>query len=82
MRFLVRVLLNALAIGVAAWIVPGVQLSGPGPAVIAGILLGEAVFGLWTWREAHRWRREALRGLAAHTEAPAVEQFEPVEGDR
>jgi len=40
MRFLVRVLLNALAIGVAAWIVPGVQLSGPGPAVIAGILLG------------------------------------------
>ncbi len=40
MRFLARVLLNALAIGVAAWLVPGVQLSGPGPAVIAGILLG------------------------------------------
>ena len=40
MRFLVRVLLNALAIGVAAWLVPGVQLSGPGPAVFAGILLG------------------------------------------
>ena len=49
---------------------------------IAGILLGEAVFGLWTSREAHRWRREALRGLAAQPEAPAVEQFEPVEGDR
>jgi len=40
MRFLARVLLNALAIGVAAWLVPGVQLSGPVPAVIAGVLLG------------------------------------------
>jgi putative membrane protein len=40
MRFLARVLLNALAIGVAAWLVPGVQLTGPGPAIIAGILLG------------------------------------------
>jgi putative membrane protein len=40
MRFIARVLLNALAIGVAAWLVPGVQLSGPGPAVIAGLLLG------------------------------------------
>ena len=40
MRFLARVLLNALAIGVAAWLVPGVQLSGPLPAVIAGVLLG------------------------------------------
>jgi putative membrane protein len=40
MRFLARVVLNALAIGVAAWLVPGVQLSGPLPAVVAGILLG------------------------------------------
>ena len=40
MRFLARVLLNALAIGVAAWLVPGVQLSGPVPAIIAGVLLG------------------------------------------
>jgi putative membrane protein len=40
MRFLARVILNALAIGVAAWLVPGVQLSGPAPAIIAGILLG------------------------------------------
>jgi putative membrane protein len=40
MRFLARVLLNALAIGVAAWLVPGVQLSGPGPAILAGVLLG------------------------------------------
>ena len=40
MRFLARVLLNALAIGVAAWLVPGVQLAGPIPAIIAGVLLG------------------------------------------
>jgi len=40
MRFLARVLLNALAIGLAAWLVPGVQLAGPAPAIIAGILLG------------------------------------------
>lgn len=40
MRFLARVLLNALAIAAAAWAVPGVQLAGPGPAIIAGILLG------------------------------------------
>ena len=40
MRFLARVLLNALAIAAAAWLVPGVQLSGPVPAVIAGVLLG------------------------------------------
>src|SRR6478735_4447589 len=40
MRFLARVLLNALAIAAAAWLVPGVQLTGPGPAIIAGILLG------------------------------------------
>ena len=40
MRFLARVILNALAIGAAAWLVPGVQLSGPLPAVIAGVLLG------------------------------------------
>jgi putative membrane protein len=40
MRFLARVLLNALAIGAAAWLVPGVQLSGPWPAIFAGMLLG------------------------------------------
>jgi putative membrane protein len=40
MRFLARVLLNAIAIAAAAWLVPGVQLSGPFPAIIAGILLG------------------------------------------
>lgn len=40
MRFLARVLLNALAIGVAGWLVPGVQLAGAVPAIIAGVLLG------------------------------------------
>jgi putative membrane protein len=40
MRFLVRLLLNALAIAVAAYLVPGVVLSGPGPTILAGIILG------------------------------------------
>ena len=40
MRFLLRLLLNGLAIIVAAWFVPGVRLAGPVPAIIAGILLG------------------------------------------
>jgi putative membrane protein len=40
MRFLVRVLLNALALWVAAWLVPGVLLAGPTPAIIAGLILG------------------------------------------
>ncbi|ODS54909.1 MAG: hypothetical protein ABS36_10655 [Acidobacteria bacterium SCN 69-37] len=40
MRVLVRVLLNAMAIMVAAWLVPGVVVSGTGAAVLAGALLG------------------------------------------
>ena len=40
MRFLARVLLNALAITVAAYFVPGVILTGPGPAIFAGVILG------------------------------------------
>ncbi len=40
MRFFVRLLLNGLALLVAAYLVPGVALSGPGSALIAGILLG------------------------------------------
>lgn len=40
MRFLARLVLNAVAIGAAAWLVPGVQLAGLVPAVIAGVLLG------------------------------------------
>ena len=40
MRFLVRLLLNALAIALAASLVPGVILTGPGPALVAGVILG------------------------------------------
>lgn len=40
MRFLARLLLNGVAIVVAAWIVPGIQLSGPVAALVAGAILG------------------------------------------
>ena len=40
MRFLLRLLLNGLAIMVAAWFVPGVRLVGVVPAIVAGIILG------------------------------------------
>lgn len=38
--FLLRVLLNGMAIFAAAWLVPGVYLAGPVPALIAGLILG------------------------------------------
>jgi putative membrane protein len=40
MRFLARLLLNGIAILVAAWLVPGFELSGTGAALAAGALLG------------------------------------------
>ena len=40
MRFLLRLLLNGIAITVAAWFVPGVRLAGIVPAIFAGMLLG------------------------------------------
>jgi putative membrane protein len=40
MRFLVRLLLNAIAILAAAWLIPGVELSGTGAALAAGAVLG------------------------------------------
>ena len=40
MRFLVRLLVNGLAIMVAAWFLPGVRLAGPVPALLAGAILG------------------------------------------
>ncbi len=40
MAFLARLLLNGLAIVVAAWFVPGVHLAGVVPALVAGMLLG------------------------------------------
>jgi putative membrane protein len=40
MRFLARLLLNAIAILVAAWLVPGFELSGTASALAAGAVLG------------------------------------------
>jgi putative membrane protein len=40
MRFLARLFLNGIAIIIAAWIVPGLQLAGPGSAIAAGAILG------------------------------------------
>ena len=38
--FLARLLLNGIAIVVAAWLVPGVTVTLPVPAIIAGAILG------------------------------------------
>jgi len=40
MRFLLRLLLNGIAIIIAAWFVPGVYLGGIVPALLAGAILG------------------------------------------
>ena len=40
MRVLARVLLNGIAIAVAAYFVPGLSLAGPAAALIAGLILG------------------------------------------
>jgi putative membrane protein len=40
MRFLVRLLLNGVAIILAAYVLPGLHVDGPVPALIAGIILG------------------------------------------
>jgi putative membrane protein len=40
MRFLARLLLNGVAILVAARFIPGLQLSGPAAALAAGAILG------------------------------------------
>ena len=40
MRLLARLLLNAIAIAVAAWFIPGLHLRGPGTALVAGLILG------------------------------------------
>jgi putative membrane protein len=40
MRFLVRLLVNAAAVYLAARIVPGISVSGLGPALLAGLILG------------------------------------------
>ena len=40
MRFLARLLLNGIAIIVAAYLLPGLHIDGPFPALIAGVILG------------------------------------------
>ena len=40
MGFLLRVLLNGMAIVAAAFLVPGIHVTGPVPALIAGLVLG------------------------------------------
>jgi putative membrane protein len=40
MGFLARLLLNGIAIIVAAWLIPGLELTGTVPALVAGALLG------------------------------------------
>ena len=40
MRFLLRVLLNAVAVFLAAQLIPGIGVSGPGAALAAGLVLG------------------------------------------
>jgi putative membrane protein len=40
MRFLAKLFLNGLAIIAAAYLIPGIVLAGPVPALIAGAILG------------------------------------------
>jgi putative membrane protein len=40
MRFLARLVLNGLAIIIAAWLVPGIEITSPMSALVAGVILG------------------------------------------
>ncbi len=40
MRFLLRLLLNGVAVFLAATFIPGIRVSGPGAALVAGVILG------------------------------------------
>src|SRR5438105_14566301 len=40
MRFLARLVLNGVAIILAAYVLPGLHISGPLPALVAGVILG------------------------------------------
>jgi putative membrane protein len=40
MRFLARLVLNGLAIIIAAWLLPGIHITGTIPALVAGVILG------------------------------------------
>jgi putative membrane protein len=38
--FLIRMLITAVGLAVAAWIVPGISVSGPGTLLLAALLMG------------------------------------------
>jgi putative membrane protein len=40
MRFLLRLLLNGVAVLFAAWLIPGLRVDTPATAIVAGIALG------------------------------------------
>ena len=40
MRFLARLVLNGVAIVIAAWLLPGLHISGPFAGLVAGVILG------------------------------------------
>ena len=40
MRFLARLVLNGLAIIIAAWLLPGIHITSPLAALLAGVILG------------------------------------------
>jgi len=40
MRFLARLVLNGVAIIIAAWLLPGLHISGPFAGLLAGVILG------------------------------------------
>lgn len=40
MRFFARLVLNGLAIVIAAWLLPGIQITSPLSALLAGVILG------------------------------------------
>lgn len=40
MRFIVRLVVNAVAVFLAANLVPGIHVNGPGTALLAGLILG------------------------------------------
>ena len=40
MNFLLRLVLNGVAVFIAAYMIPGVHATGPGAALLAGVILG------------------------------------------
>jgi putative membrane protein len=40
MRFLARLVLNGLAIIIAAWLLPGIHITSPASGLVAGVILG------------------------------------------